>query len=251
LVGQPELAAKLGKSAFRRIKQRIAIHHRLFALQSITGVEDYVRHRLQVAGYDGPEIFNKEAIEAIWHYSAGTPRLINVICDNALSIACDASKKRVSAYMVMRAASTLLLEDGQEGHKPVLPELGVSRTKTPVVKSSQKRSPIITANFSNGRLNGDSLACGGTQRETETDTVPSQMFDYMTRIATAAMGPMAPLVLRDQLSALGESQDAFPQPKLGQLIELVSREILNETMRVRFQDMMAQEMDAHSTPRVA
>ena len=246
LVGQPELAAKLSKPAFRRIKQRIAIHHRLLALQTIGEVEDYVRHRLQVAGYDGPEIFNKEAIEAIWHYSAGTPRLINIICDNALSLACDASKKKVSAYMVMRAASTLLLEDGQDGHKPVLPEFGVSRTKTLVVKNSQKRSSIMAANFPNGPLNGDSLACGGAPRETETGTVPSHIFDYMTRIAMAAMGPMAPLVLRDQLSALGESQDAFPQPKLSQLVELVSREILNETMRRRFQDMMAQEMDALS-----
>jgi len=250
LVGQPELAAKLSKSPFRRIKQRIAIHHRLFALQNIAEVEDYVRHRLQVGGYDGPEIFNKEAIESVWHYSAGTPRLINIICDNALGIASDASKKKVSAYMVMRAASTLLLEQGQEGYKPVLPELGVSRTKTPVAKSSQKRSPMTAANFPNERLNGGSLDSGGAQRQTEIGTVPSQIFDYMTRIATAAMGPMAPLVVRDQLSALGESQDAFPQPKLRELIELVSREILNETMRLRFQDMMAQEMGTLGMMRV-
>lgn len=109
----------------------------------------------------------------------------------------------------------------------------------------------MTANFSNGRVNGDSFGCGGAQHETQTGTVPSHIFDYMTRIAMAAMGPMAPLVVRDQLCALGESQAAFPQPKLGQLVEMVSREILNETMRLRFQDMMAQEIDALSTPRVA
>jgi general secretion pathway protein A len=251
LVGQPELAAKLSRPGFRRIKQRIAIHHRLVALQSIDEVEDYVRHRLQVAGYDGPEIYNKEAIEAIWHYSAGTPRLVNIICDNTLSIACEAAKKRVSAYMVMRAASTLLLEDGHEGQKPVLPELGASRVKSAATKNSQKRSLAVAANSPNGRLNGNPIACGGTSPQTEISTVPSRIFDYMTRIATAAMGPMAPLVLRDQLSALGESQDAFPQPKLSHLVELVSREILNESMRLRFQDMMAEEIDALSTPDVA
>ena len=250
LVGQPELAGKLSKSPLRRIKQRIAIHHRLFALQNIAEVEDYIRHRLQVAGYDGPEVFNKEAIESIWHYSAGTPRLINILCDNALGLAHDAFKKRVSAYMVMRAASTLLLEQGQEGYKPVLPEPGGSRPKTPVAKGSQKRSPMTAANFPNERLNGGSLDSGRAQREIEIGTVPSQIFDYMTRIATAAMGPMAPLVVRDQLSALGESQNAFPQPRLRELIDLVSREILNETMRLRFQDMMAQEMDALGMMRV-
>ncbi len=243
LVGQPELAAKLSKPAFRRIKQRIAIHHRLLALQSIGEVEDYVRHRLQVAGYEGPDIFNKEAIETIWHYSAGTPRLINTLCDNALAMAGDASKKRVSAYMIMRAASTLLLEDGHDGHKAVLPELSVSRSRT------QKRTPMTTATFADSGLNGNGFA--GGSREAQIGTVPSRVFDYMTRIAMAAMGPMAPLVLRDQFSALGESPDAFPQPKLNQLIELVSREILNETMRARFQDMMAQEIDALNTRRVA
>jgi hypothetical protein len=60
---------------------------------------------------------------------------------------------------------------------------------------------------------------------------------------------MAHLVLRDQISALGESRDAFPQIKLSDLIELVSREILNETMRARFQDMMFQEIDALKTLR--
>ena len=83
----------------------------------------------------------------------------------------------------------------------------------------------------------------------QTATVSQQFFEYMTRIATAAMGPMAHLVLRDQISALGESRDAFPQIKLSDLIEVVSREILNETMRARFQDMMFQEIDALKTLR--
>ena len=72
----------------------------------------------------------------------------------------------------------------------------------------------------------------------------------MTRIATAAMGPMAHLVLRDQIAALGESRDAFPRIKLKQLVDLVSREILNEIMRTRFQKMMFQEIEALKTVRL-
>jgi hypothetical protein len=86
-----------------------------------------------------------------------------------------------------------------------------------------------------------------SQIQAEPAIVSAQFFDYMTRIATAAMGPMAHLVLRDQIAALGESRDAFPQVRLRHLIDLVSREILNETMRSRFQNMMFQEMDAHQT----
>jgi len=72
----------------------------------------------------------------------------------------------------------------------------------------------------------------------------------MTRIATAAMGPMAHLVLRDQIAGLRETRESFPQKRIGELIELVSREILNETMRTRFQSMMHQEIDALKTVRL-
>ena len=96
LVGQPELAVKLGKSSLKRIKQRIAVHHRLGCLQTINDVESYIRHRLQIVGYGGPEIFAKEAVEAIWHYSLGTPRVINIICDSSLTVACTVGKKKGS-----------------------------------------------------------------------------------------------------------------------------------------------------------
>jgi hypothetical protein len=81
-------------------------------------------------------------------------------------------------------------------------------------------------------------------------TVSPHFFDYMTRIATAAMGPMAHLVLRDQIAALRETRDAFPQKRISELIDLVGREILNETMRNRFQSMMHQEIDALKTVRL-
>jgi hypothetical protein len=65
----------------------------------------------------------------------------------------------------------------------------------------------------------------------------------MTRLATAAMGPMAHLVVRDQITALGETRDAFPQIKLKELIQMISREILNEAMKTHFQEMMLEEID--------
>ena len=69
-----------------------------------------------------------------------------------------------------------------------------------------------------------------------------QFFDRMTRAATEAVGPMAKRILVDQISALGESSHAFPQAKLADLILRVSGEILNETMRSRFQKVMVREI---------
>jgi general secretion pathway protein A len=254
LVGQPELATKLSKSSLRRIKQRIALHHRLHALQTPSEVEQYMRHRLQIAGYDGPEIFGKEAIEAIWHYSAGIPRLINVICDNALTFACVAAKRKISPYMIMKAAGGLLLEQGAEASKMGASELGLLRAKVPTPRISPKRAetngigidtrerpetPVIPLRESD-RVLMSRIATRGP-------AVSLQFFDRMTRAATEAMGPMANRILRDQISALGESRDAFPQKKLAELILLVSREILNQTMRDRFQNTMLREIGALKT----
>ncbi len=256
LVGQPELATRLTKSSFRRIKQRIAIHHRLQSLQTVGEVEDYIRHRLRVVGYEGPEIFNREAIEAVWYYSAGTPRLINIVCDSALAMTCQTFKKKVSAYTVMKAASALLLERGHEAPKLGVTEVGVPRVKTPARIHPKRTDSNGTEVNTEDPLQSPVVRLDATDQvpisemEANTTVVCAQFFDYMTRIATAAMGPMAHLVLRDQIAALGESRDAFPRIKLRQLVDLVSREILNETMRDRFQNMMFQEMDALQPLRV-
>jgi general secretion pathway protein A len=257
LVGQPELANKLSKPSLRRIKQRVAIHHRLRALQSMSEVDDYIRHRLQVAGYDGPEIFTKEAIESIWYYSAGTPRLINIICDNGLAIAAESSKKRVSAYMIMKAAGALLLERGVEVSKPGVPEIGLLKVKPLSARTNHKRTDTTVVEIKKGDRLDESSPTRGASDQVSISQVPGdhafvspQFFEYMLRAATAAMGPMAHLVLRDQINAMGESREAFPQRRLAELIELVSREILNESMRVYFQEMMLQEIDALQTLRV-
>ena len=53
----------------------------------------------------------------------------------------------------------------------------------------------------------------------------------------------------DQIADLGESRDSFPQKKLAELIERVSREIFNDTMRARFLDKMEQAVSALQTIR--
>lgn len=64
------------------LKQRIAIKFRLKSLQDDV-ISAYITHRLHVAGRETP-LFTAKALKAISKYSSGTPRLINIICDNAL-----------------------------------------------------------------------------------------------------------------------------------------------------------------------
>lgn len=78
--GMPELEGCLNNDP--PLAQRIAVRHRLIPFQEETTV-DYIHHRLKLAGSEG-EVFSEESCRAIHNFSNGVPRLINVICDNAL-----------------------------------------------------------------------------------------------------------------------------------------------------------------------
>jgi type II secretory pathway predicted ATPase ExeA len=78
--GLPELDACLASDP--PLAQRVAVKFRLqpFAPETTAA---YIRHRLSLAGAD-EEIFTEGASALIHEHSKGIPRLINVICDNAL-----------------------------------------------------------------------------------------------------------------------------------------------------------------------
>jgi len=78
--------------------------------------------------------------------------------------------------------------------------------------------------------------------KTRSDSVPPGFFDHVTRALTEAMGPMAALVVRDQVAALGESLETFPKRRVKELLEVVSQEILDERLKLRFHERMSEEM---------
>jgi hypothetical protein len=74
------------------------------------------------------------------------------------------------------------------------------------------------------------------------ELVPPNLLNRLTSILTEVMGPMAPLVLRDQIESLGESRERFPEDKLDELIALVSREISDSQLRNKVEESMLQEI---------
>jgi type II secretory pathway predicted ATPase ExeA len=82
LIGQTELRARLAKRSYRALRQRIGLQYHLGLLdEQETG--EYVAHRLSVAGRDAP-LFDEGAIAALYRYSDGVPRLINILAGSAL-----------------------------------------------------------------------------------------------------------------------------------------------------------------------
>jgi capsular exopolysaccharide synthesis family protein len=71
----------------------------------------------------------------------------------------------------------------------------------------------------------------------------SQVFlDRLIYVFTEAVGPVGPLIVRDQISVLGESQDAFPKSRIDELVKSIEPEILHPELRLRFQERVVEEI---------
>ena len=83
LVGQPELRLKLQRKSLEQLAQRVSVHYHISGLDP-EEVEAYIKYRLKIAGAKSQDIFLEDALTAIYSYSRGIPRLINILCDTAL-----------------------------------------------------------------------------------------------------------------------------------------------------------------------
>lgn len=103
LVGQPELREKLDTPPLRQLRQRIAIRCRIEALTAEESTL-YIHHRLHQAGANGrgPE-FELEALDELYDYTKGIPRLINIVCDRALLTGYVKEQKTISREIIRQS----------------------------------------------------------------------------------------------------------------------------------------------------
>ncbi len=128
LVGQPELHEKLKLPALRQLTQRIAVRYHMLPLDR-PDVSRYIQHRLKVASrIQGSELLSKDqlpvhftddAIESIYAYSQGTPRLINIICDRALLLGYVNASNVIDEQIIFKATREI---GNTHEHHPRSPE---------------------------------------------------------------------------------------------------------------------------------
>jgi len=106
LVGQPELADRLNDPSLRQLKQRIVLRCTLAPL-GLKWTAAYIAARLRVAGASPTEVFTKSAIGAIYDASRGIPRIIGVVCENALLAGFAAQKRPVDRSIVAEVCRDL------------------------------------------------------------------------------------------------------------------------------------------------
>jgi general secretion pathway protein A len=142
LTGQPELETRLGHVHLRHIRQRVVVHCRLAALKT-DEVGRYIAVRLREAGYEGGALFAPDVVGEIALHSEGIPRLINIICDNALLLAFAQSQPKVGSEMIQEVVRDLGLvrpagsirpsptEAPESGVRAVLGTMGPATTPDP------------------------------------------------------------------------------------------------------------------------
>jgi general secretion pathway protein A len=106
LTGQPELRDVLNNPDLRQLKQRIALRCTIKALPNIEETDRYITSRLLVAGAQRTDIFSPAAVDYIFRCSAGIPRNINNLCDNALLAGYAAGEMMIGPAIIEDVAET-------------------------------------------------------------------------------------------------------------------------------------------------
>ena len=269
LVGQPELGVRLNATELRQIKQRVALRHHLTPL-SYADCEKYIAKRLEIAG-GNISLFGPKAIDAVHKYSGGIPRLVNIICDNALLTVYALRKDKVEAGMIAEVAQDLQLTVSPVfAPKPV--DVNVERVISlnlknrgsgPVDLPAPKPERNVTAADSASKAQPDSVPIVSNLSDRSTATVvysrdaksnistatkfgsgvvSAQFLDYMISALTDAMGPMASVIVYEQILAMGESVTEFPKRRVVELIEQTTREISSESAKANCKRAMLEGM---------
>jgi len=104
LMGQSELRDVLARHELRQLAQRVTARYHLSPL-GLGEADEYVRHRIGVAGGEGKVGFTSHALREVHRLSGGVPRLVNLICDRALLAGYVKNVRSISGEMVRQAAA--------------------------------------------------------------------------------------------------------------------------------------------------
>ena len=130
--------------------------------------------------------------------------------------------KEMSSFF--RQAEALVAVEGQNGStvSATEPSNGVEE----IPATGDLEDPVVTSRSTN----------------TPQETVSPNFFDRVTVELAHALGPMASMIVRDHVAALGESIEKFPQARVGELLDTVSEEISDEKQKLRFREQLAKEL---------
>src|SRR5207245_1561786 len=100
-------------------------------------------------------------------------------------------------------------------------------------KSKNEQDKPATSQF-------DSPKVMSNKTDTAQETVSQEFFDRVTNELTQIIGPMASIIIRDHVEAIGESMEKFPQIRVAELLGIVSEEIPDKNTKTSFRERLEQ-----------
>ena len=110
LSGQSELEEKLKLPQLRQLRQRISVRCKISPLTN-EQTHEYIAERLRIAGANGQPIFSAKAIDVVHKYSSGIPRVVNLLCEHALTTAYVEEQRPIEAPIVEEIAREFQLDE--------------------------------------------------------------------------------------------------------------------------------------------
>lgn len=155
-VGQQEFNTILAAPQNRALAQRITVRYHIAPLEK-EEIDNYIHHRLKIAG-SNQKLFSDDAIEEVYQFSGGIPRLINIICDHALLTGYARDAKKVGTDIIKECAEELripLKHSVGYGQNPAAHD---SKSIATAIKKDEKR--------------GTDQASGASQQQSQNTTDP-------------------------------------------------------------------------------
>lgn len=77
--------------------------------------------------------------------------------------------------------------------------------------------------------------------ESDSETIPTlneKFFDQLAEHLAVAMGPMAEILIEDEIQAMGVDRNEIPTHRGAELVDVLAREIPRDEKRIKFQQTM-------------
>ena len=247
LIGQPELAVRLNTPELRQLKQRITLRHYLQAL-TLKECQEYITNRLQIAGGNA-DIFTPTAVATVYSYSSGIPRLVNVLCDSAMLTSYAIGKSIIDTAIIREVAEDLSLTRDFGSTAARRPESVAPHKEVQSLNGTAREKEVAQAKIVQPRSKS-AIVYNSKLVTSSNGTVATEFLKTVIDALTEAMGPMASIVVHERVPMLDVTADGVPREKLWLLIDSVSQEIFDESIRNEFrQNMSARIRQLHTTQR--
>ena len=144
LLGQPEFRDALQEPRLQQLRQRVIATHHLTPINE-EEVEPYISHRLSRVGWSGNPAFTADAFDAFYRFSAGVPRMINMLASRVLLFGALDRLERIDGATVEAVIADMAADSGKPARaEPVEPQPRIHLAHPVATPEPQVRVETVT-----------------------------------------------------------------------------------------------------------